>query len=402
MCPAVPSSAQCLAYSRTPRNVQYLRQQEERPPTHDTLPPSYIKSENVQPCVPLQTPREMHAPFPRSKPEAPQSALQGFSGGSTGHTLGSPSRPASRPVLCGFLRCISPKTGWANLGPAQGVPFLSLGQRGGGKVQSPTPNAVTTARGRGPRALGVGVPLLRGIRVSEQVTLGVMQAALSNAPRPNHTPRTSAEPRVLSTPRRPRRSAVWRPLSPLRAPGHSPHSAAAVSRGSPGPPCRHRGRSSRLWGSGWGRGASSGSPYFTAILGQPPDSSPAPCAQSAVQSVRGTSVPPRSRWGQGGGDGEGGGGGGGEGGGRGRVKFDGRAFNSFRSCRAPVSTAAASCLGATATERAHDRCQGGRRSELLPPPPLPEPTGPGMPGPGLLTPSPPARGRELGFPRKRL
>lgn len=210
-----------------------------------------------------------------------------------------------------------------------------------------------------------------------------MHAALSNPlPRITHRgPLRSPGSFSLPTPRCPPRSAVWRPLSPLRAPGHSPHSAAAVSRGSPGPPCRHRGRSGGLWGSGWGRGASLGSPYFTAIVGQPLDSSPAPCAQSAVQSVRGTSVPPRSRWGQGGGDGEGEGGGGG-GGGRGRVRFDGRAFNSFRSCRAPVSTAAASCLGATATERAHDRCQGGRRSERLPPRLSPSPWAPGCQGRG--------------------
>jgi hypothetical protein len=112
--------------------------------------------------------------------------------------------------------------------------------------------------------------------------------------------------------------AKWRPLSPLRAPGHSPRSAAAASRGTTGPPCPRLVKQ-RTLGLKLGSQRLSEVPLLHCHLRAAPGSEPC-----LVRAERGSnrswhSVPPRSRWGPGGGGGGEGEGGGGGGGGSGQV-----------------------------------------------------------------------------------
>lgn len=175
------------------------------------------------------------------------------------------------------------------------------------------------------------------------MTLGVTHAALFTHPPAIHTEDLWEATDPFNPALSPPRPAKWRPLSPLSAPGHSPRSAAAVSRGTPGPPCRHRG----------GVAGTRAQPRVVAPLRGPPIlppswGSPRTRALLPVPGARRkASRAPASRRGAGGdrqeatakGKEEWGGGGGG------RVRFDGRAFNSFRCWLAPVAPAAASCWG---------------------------------------------------------
>lgn len=176
----------------------------------------------------------MHTLLPKSKAAAPQRTVLHFSCESLRHTLGSRSRPASYPAL---FPCFAEYLTQGSMGkpePAPGASLLSPGQRGGSRVQPPTANAVATAGSE------LGGSPSKGQRVPEKLTLrGDRTRHLPLHPLPYRGPLGSlGSHQTRAVPPRP---AKWRPLSPPFAPGHSPRSAAAVSRGTPGPPCRHRG-----------------------------------------------------------------------------------------------------------------------------------------------------------------
>lgn len=141
---------------------------------------------------------------------------------------------------------------------------------------------------------------------------------------------------------------------------------------------------------------------MTAILGRTPDASPVPCAPSAVRSVPGTSVPPRSRRGHGGGDGEGEGGGGG-GGEEGEAESDSMGGRLIPSAPGgPQSRSPPPAVGGR-SDRVRPRQVSGRPALLTPAtPPLPRPKGPWTPALGLLKPSVPARGRAWVSKKERL
>lgn len=231
------------------------------------------------------------------------------------------------------------------------------------------------------------------------MTLGVTHAALFTHPPAIHTEDLWEATDPFNPALSPPRPAKWRPLSPLSAPGHSPRSAAAVSRGTPGPPCRHRG----------GVAGTRAQPRVVAPLRGPPIlppswGSPRTRALLPVPGARRkASRAPASRRGAGGDRQEATAKGKEEWGGEGEAESDSMGGHLIPSAAGwPQSRPPPPAVGGY-SDRARPRQVSGRPALLTPAtPPLPRPVGSGMPGLGLLKPSTPATGRAWVSKKERL